>query len=377
MKSNINYSILNKYTSCFKDKELENEFTENEVKNIVKKIKYALLSLGFFYVLFLIPDSMFLKNTEAFKYIVVDRLIFFSLIVLFYFQLNKSTTFKFYYKWLTVCEFLLTIFFIVIIVCYKNGDFLIQTYGVIVILLIIFVIPNKWLNSLIASLAISIVFFIVSAIIFKDVPYRQYYAAVVYTLAALILCSIYSYAINRYKRINYYNSKELIRISSTDSLTGVYNRTYFDKVLPEYIQKAEKENSPLSLIIFDFDDFKKVNDEYGHLIGDRILSESSRIISKVIPERYVFSRWGGEEFCIILPNTPIEDAYEFAKKLLDIIKGNDFSPAKDVTCSFGVTSLIEGDTINSLVNRADESLYAAKFQGKNCIVSSLTIMGLF
>ncbi len=235
LKSNINYSIINKYTACFKNKELENDFSENEVNNIVKKIKYALLSLGFFYMLFIIPDSMYLNNAKAFNFVLADRLLFFVLIVIFYFRLNKSATFKFYYKWLTICEFLLTVFFIAIIFCYKNGDFLLQTYGLILILLIIFVIPNKWLNSLITSLSISIVFFVVSSIIYKDVLYRQYSGAVVYTLAALILCSIYSYAINRYKRINYYNSKELLRISTTDSLTGIYNRTYFDQVLTEYV----------------------------------------------------------------------------------------------------------------------------------------------
>lgn len=377
MKSKADNSVINKFNTCFTDKELENEFAENEVKNISKKIKYALLSLGVFYLLFIIPDSMFLKNIKAFNFILIDRLLFFSIIVVFYSKLNKSATFKFYYNWLTVCELLLSIFFIGIIVCYKNGDFLIQTYGLIIIILIIFIIPNKWIYSLIASVYISIIFFIVAVIIYKDILYRQYYAAMVYTLTALILCSIYSYVINRYKRINYYNSKELLRVSNTDSLTGANNRTYFDNVLPDYIEKAKKENSPLSLIIFDFDDFKKINDVYGHLTGDQILSESSRIINKVIPERCVYSRWGGEEFCIILPDTPIEDAYELAKKLLDIIRENDFSPAKDVTCSFGVTSLIEGDTVFSLVNRADQSLYAAKFQGKNCVVSSFPIMGRF
>ncbi len=120
-----------------------------------------------------------------------------------------------------------------------------------------------------------------------------------------------------------------------------------------------------------------MNDEYGHLVGDGILSDSSRIISEIVPKQYIFSRWGGEEFCILLPDTPIEDAYEFAKKLLNVIKDHDFSPAKNVTCSFGVTALIEGDTVLSLINRADKSLYAAKFQGKNCVVSSFQIMEQF
>ncbi len=156
--------------------------------------------------------------------------------------------------------------------------------------------------------------------------------------------------------------------ATTDALTGIFNRMKFDKSLTSEIQRAQRYSSPLSLILFDIDHFKQVNDTYGHLAGDTILKNLTQLIVSNLRETDIFARWGGEEFVIQTPETALDGAIKLAEKLRSKIDNHDFSEPEKITMSFGVTTLKKGDNTISLINRADEALYRAKEGGRNQVV---------
>ncbi len=150
-----------------------------------------------------------------------------------------------------------------------------------------------------------------------------------------------------------------------DFLTKVYNRRKIDQYLEVEIDRARRYGRNLSLIFFDIDDFKKVNDILGHKSGDLVLQQIASLGTRHIRKSDLFGRWGGEEFVIILPETGMEDAKKMALSLKELISSHDFGLGESITCSFGISSYMEEDDLNSLVLRADNAMYDVKKTGKN------------
>lgn len=149
-----------------------------------------------------------------------------------------------------------------------------------------------------------------------------------------------------------------------DPLTGVENRRLGQRVLQNHI--ASK--TPAGVIMLDLDGFKAINDTYGHPTGDEVLKMVARHCKSLLREDECFSRWGGEEFLVILPGIDTQGLMLVAKRLLAGIARTSVGPVETVTASFGVTMIGETDTLETVLNRADHALYQAKAQGGNCIV---------
>ena len=150
-----------------------------------------------------------------------------------------------------------------------------------------------------------------------------------------------------------------------DPLTQVGNRRQIDVWLEGSITKVE-EKKGLSLLFFDIDRFKRINDRFGHKIGDDVLIELIRVVQDELKEGQCFGRWGGEEFIIIVHVSECE-AYEIAEKLRKTIEDHNFGKVGPVTASFGVTGYKVGDTVETFLVRADERLYASKGDGRNLV----------
>lgn len=187
-------------------------------------------------------------------------------------------------------------------------------------------------------------------------------------LAVLFLFLLYRYNTERLR------SKLLKELSETDQLTGISNRRKMIQVLQEHIDRANRYHNQLSLIFLDIDDFKIINDRYGHKTGDRILKEISSIIRKHIRKTDTFARWGGEEFIIASPETSVQNAEKQANILLHGIYMHDFNLDRQISCSFGVTQYLKDETLDNFVNRADQSMYKAKKEGKNRVDITQTAM---
>lgn len=156
----------------------------------------------------------------------------------------------------------------------------------------------------------------------------------------------------------------LMNRANYDTLTSIYNRRSFDYYLSKELEISSQSRNIFSLIMFDIDHFKSVNDNYGHDVGDSVIKELTSLVSSHIRDIDIFARWGGEEFMII-SNINIDISEVFAEKLRKMIDEHDFKHVRSVTCSFGVTQYSADDTKESIVKRCDKALYNAKESGRN------------
>ena len=359
---------FNKNINCFgelSDSELENEFLQKNMKKTINSIKIISILLGVLNTLFLIPDYFFVESLDSFAIICSIRVFFVFIIVLLTIFVNKITSHKTLFYVITAYEVVCIISFIFVFYRYESPDYLIQSFGVMVIITGIFMVPNRLINKIAVSIIIIIFFNFMSIYYIDNISMKELSAVIVYLLIILILSSINSFRDDYYKRVHYVYNKELIRLSTTDTLTGVYNRAKFNQEFKRNIDYAKRYGTPLSLIIIDFDDFKRINDNYGHLAGDGVIIQFVEIVNKNIRVIDIFARWGGEEFVLLLPNTDLNQGMATAERLRCSIEKYVFENADKITCSFGVAQYSEDDDMESLLHKADKMLYEVKGKGKN------------
>ncbi len=161
-------------------------------------------------------------------------------------------------------------------------------------------------------------------------------------------------------------SEKLGKMAYTDSLTHIYNRLHFAHFLDAEIDKVKRYGGCFSIIFFDLDNFKDINDNYGHMTGDDVLEKVTELISKANRSADIFARYGGEEFIILAPETNLSGACIHAERLRNDIEQYEFPKVGHLTSSFGVAEFnAETDDVESILERADIALYMAKDLGRN------------
>ncbi len=164
-----------------------------------------------------------------------------------------------------------------------------------------------------------------------------------------------------------FNYEQIEKLATTDSLTGIFNRFQIMKLLNMELERAKRYNKVFSVIIFDIDNFKKINDTYGHQKGDMVLQKVASLLKENLRQTDFFGRLGGEEFIVIAPETKAEDAFKLAEKLRKLLENANFDSVGQVTASFGISQYEKGKDVNQLLKEADEALYIAKRKGKNLV----------
>jgi two-component system cell cycle response regulator len=163
--------------------------------------------------------------------------------------------------------------------------------------------------------------------------------------------------------------REAQRLSVTDPLTGAGNLRHMTTTLAREVERATRFERPLALLLLDLDHSKRVNDTYGHTVGDAVLRELARRLHEAVREVDTVARYGGEEFVVICPETDAEGAARLAQRVCETVRESDFIVGEDsvsVTVSVGVASLpINGIASGDLVRSADDALYAAKHAGRD------------
>ncbi|WP_416307179.1 diguanylate cyclase [Neptunicella sp. SCSIO 80796] len=162
-------------------------------------------------------------------------------------------------------------------------------------------------------------------------------------------------------------NKKLEYLSTHDSLTALVNRNFFEDSVLRELNRSIRHNTSLCLILIDMDNFKSVNDTYGHSVGDRVLIETAQILKKQVRSIDVVGRWGGEEFIILLPDTVLNDATALAKRICKAVASHHIEPVGKMTCSIGVSFFKDGDSLDTVFVNADRALYQAKEKGKNTV----------
>ena len=159
---------------------------------------------------------------------------------------------------------------------------------------------------------------------------------------------------------------EARKLAETDALTGLYNQRYFQETLRREVTRAHRYQRKLTLIVFDLDDFKSINDQVGHLAGDRVLAQAADRLREAVRSVDVASRIGGDEFAVIMPESAAEDGEQLFKRVHNSMRGTALGPDEQrLRLSGGIAELLHGDTPASLFERADAALYRAKELGKD------------
>lgn len=359
---------INFWTGEFSDNELENEYFKYDIGNSIKYIKPLLLILGVLYFLFIIPDYFAVQESMMFYKILINRTLFLFLIIMFYMKLKAAKSYEFYYRWITIYEILIYMSFLFILYFYETPNLVIQAFGVILLIICVFLVPNRWLNSVAVAVFFISGFLILSKYLTEAYYIREKSAVAVYLILVVLLSGYSSLRTNHYKRTQYIQQKQLLKMAETDKLTGIYNRFKFEQELNKiYIEGQSIKQA--SIILLDIDDFKKVNDEFGHLKGDEVLIDLAVLLKTTIGNEGIVARWGGEEFIILLLGKTIEEAVELASIIKTDLSRYDFHDISKITCSFGVAGICEYFDKNTLLSQVDKRLYKAKSQGKNRIIS--------
>lgn len=184
-------------------------------------------------------------------------------------------------------------------------------------------------------------------------------------LASLIFSSCLAYVFSRQNE----SQRELLENSATqDPLTGLANRRAFKASLDDCLSDLKRNKLPATLIIFDLDHFKQINDQFGHSVGDELLQSLAQLLTRRVRQTDRAFRFGGEEFVVLARNTNLEDARQLAEQLRMCISLELIAPEGQITASFGCAQLKAGETPDAWFNRADKAMYQAKELGRNQVV---------
>lgn len=352
----------------FIDKSMEDKFLSDSLSGSSKITSYTTLMFGFILGLFLVNGYLVDERTNSFTNIIFIRLLFVCVSITVFIITKKITNHKNLIYIITAYQVIMAISYLFTLKQYDLLNYF-SILGLMVITLAIYLLPNKIMFSQIITIVFSILFFLYNCQKFEGLKSHEFYRIVTYQSILLIYCNINYCWTETNKRKIFAANRELFELSAKDPLTGIYNRKKFDEEIDKWISFSKRYDSSFSLILFDIDDFKRINDKYGHIVGDSVIKNIAEIISKSIRDTDIFARWGGDEFVILLPNTDIQQAKEIAERMRKYIRDNLYEMEENITCSFGLASYEKNDTTQSLLRKADDLLFKAKTKGKDRVVN--------
>ena len=356
--------VLNKFGE-FKNRDLESDFMEYAKKNSLNITRVMLLFMGICFALFAFSDYYFGKEDD-FILSLGFRIAGLCIAVLAFFILVRFERYEHALIIVTLTQLLIFTAYLLFLHNIENPAPDRQFMTVMLFIMTAFLIPNRWKNSLIAGTVILTGYYIFSAVSFYTGGTSGLIEILIYLGISLIVCAIFHYSRENSNRKQFAAEKLLEFMSITDKLTGIYNRGRFEFVLGTWIKNMR--HNPFSLILYDIDNFKKVNDSFGHTVGDEVLIKTSEVVAANIRDEDMFARWGGEEFVVLFSGTGIERAAELAERLRKAVEVNSCGEAGTITISIGIAEYRQGETITDFVNRADEKMYEAKRAGKNRVM---------
>jgi two-component system cell cycle response regulator len=353
----------------FTDKSVEDEFLADSLRGSARMTAYLALVFGAIVGLFAVHSYFAEGSLPVFMRTTPIRLTFIAASVVVFLvsrRIGKHSQLLFT---TTIYQVLLAVMYLLTLNCYDSLNYF-SVFGLFVVTLGIFLLPNRIVISQTISLLLSILFFVYPIHKMAGLQPAQFNRIVAYQVIILSYCNVSHYWDEAAKRKVFLAKRELAELSCRDPLTGIYNRKKFDDALAEWMRLSNQSGSPLSIILFDIDNFKHVNDTQGHILGDNVLRDAAAAVKQLMRDTDVFARWGGDEFAILLPYTDIHEARAVADRIRAAVATNvsTLTPT-EITCSFGIAAYQNGDTKQSLLRKADDLLLKAKASGKDKVVS--------
>jgi diguanylate cyclase (GGDEF)-like protein len=332
-------------------------------------VRAFVVIIGIFNLALLIPDMINLKGS-ALALDFAMRLLFTAVCAVLYYRLRRFRTFKALAAAITAAELLAVAVFLAVFSLYDSPDFMIQLLGIMLIIFVVFMVPNRIFLALIVSVLAAAGFLVVAYGAFTATDSVRYFASAVYIAIEIMFGAVFMLIFLNYQRREYTANKELQKLYATDPLTQVGNRVRLEKEAYKWLAFCSRHSLPLSLVIIDVDDMKRVNDLHGHLMGDATICELVHTVCGHLRRNDVCVRWGGDEFVLLLPGTGTADALYLIERIRCEVEAHAFPAETRITCSFGVADTRRSVTLEELLECADQSLYQAKKQGKNAACSA-------
>jgi len=318
----------------------------------------------------LIPDLILVGGVLKKASIIAIRAVFSLILFGVPFLAKRIKTFNMFSIIITSCELFSVANFLFVFILYDNPDLLIQAMGMITIIIIVFIVPNRWVFMLVTSI-LGLLGFIIFARFFADFfILNEFAAASVYISIAVALCAISAWNTEKHQRKEFFARDELRRIGTTDYLTNTANRFKIEEEAGRWIDFCQRNGLPLCLVFIDVDNLKSINDIHGHQKGDSVLAEMANLIHSQLHGSDVLARWGGDEFLLLLPNVNLENAVAICERIRESIYNHVFAENIKVTCSFGVVAMKENSVFESMLRESDKLMYKGKRLGKNKVISS-------
>jgi len=369
----INKYYKNKFTLKYKNKNIEKDYLKS-IFDFKKMQMLFIMGLTFIIYVLYIGFDFFLLSPQERTFAVP----FHASILILWIYLITSVYYNIFRKFAIFILYLMPIYAVMgtlVFAYYYNPVYIIEIY---VILFWSFVtIGYMFLTSVIIS-SIMAMSSAVILYVWNVIGFEAYMLHIFTMMVAWVLGLSASYIIELYSRSNYENKIEILlmqdglkELSHRDYLTNLYNRRYFHELAEDFIRIARREHGEVSVIVLDIDRFKNINDTYGHTLGDEVIKLLASLLNIHTKESDIVSRFGGEEFAVLLPATNKDDAAIIAEKLRIIIENQDVKIASDkyinFTVSLGVDCVnFENDhDISESLDRADKVLYKAKKEGRN------------
>ena len=356
---------LNKFCE-FINRDVESAFMEYEKVSGLGIVRLLVLVMGLTFASFVASDYNLHHAGNTLIISLVLRGAGLCTAIVAFFLVEKFKRYDHALLMVTIAELIVFAIYLINLYNQKTVEPSLQFMSVMLQILTAFLIPNRWKNSMIAACTIWIsyiifCFFFENLAVLPSLAQRGVYLGV-----CLMSCAIFIYGRESSERKHFAAMQLLEFMSITDRLTGIYNRGRFEHTLGAWIKNMRHD--PFCLILFDIDDFKTVNDRWGHNTGDEVLVKITETVTANIRDDDIFARWGGEEFVVLFSGIDIVKGTELAERIRKAVEETISGKTGKVTISIGVVQYRREERIEDFVKRADDKMYEAKKAGKNRVI---------
>ena len=360
-----NHTISTPPAIDFQDKETKENFDLWMIKSNLLQIRLVSALTGILYMIAALINSLIVTNDilplmiTIHLYVMPPFLFFISLMTF------KKDLYRLFIFLLIIAPIVATVGNLFI--TSKLDDPALYMTELYLIIFWIFTVSGLRLwQASISAITTVIVIFVVTYFFFS-LSLESFVMHCFWMLASFSFGFLSAYLLERSYKEVFSTHEQLTQLAMTDKLTGLYNRAKLDELLQNELDHTEQFHHTFGLVIMDLDHFKEINDTYGHQAGDTVLREVSKLVTERLRPTDRVIRWGGEEFLLICVGADKKEVLERVKKLCLKVEQHRFSIPTGITASFGLTHYIKGDTIDSVIKRADDALYLAKNSGRNRI----------
>lgn len=317
--------------------------------------------------LFLICDLAFIHGQTERLICGILRYCFSVLLILLVKKLQRIGLFSAFSGVVTTLEAVGFVLFFSIMLLYETPNFMIQAMGILLTILVVFLVPNRSENMFFVSVVASSVFFAYYGWNMQNIEAREYIAAVIFSTLTILICTVKAICADRYAQADFLARSRLELTSTRDFLTNAATRERLEEEAKRWMNFCRRQSLPLCLVFVDVDDLKRINDQYGHTIGDIALKEVAKLLQNQLRNSDTIARWGGDEFVLLLPNVSLQNAVLLLDRVKSAVSFLKIEGGIPVSCSFGVVQMGAESTYSQLLAEADAMMYRAKQNGKGRI----------